>query len=184
MNLVNMQPHPVYPPVTNNSNSSSHFPYSQNTYVPPVAVDAVPPVAVDISYPTISQPAQYAIPVAKPVDPLHQKLISPSMLLTRNTAVLLRKQVALPSCHQVNPDCLSEMPLSSKNQTIYPLLGIYVAFLSTLHRRFPIVFFLFFACIVFIAIFYDPIIITVVFPIGFFVMGGIFAVVAAKSQKV
>ena len=91
MNLVNMQPHPVYPPVTNNSNSSSHFPYSQNTYVPPVAVDAVPPVAVDISYPTISQPAQYAIPVAKPVDPLHQKLISPNNPLTRNTAVLLRK---------------------------------------------------------------------------------------------
>ena len=91
MNLVNMQPQPVYPPVTNNSNSSSYFPYPQNTYVPPVAVDAVPPIAVDISYPTISQPAQYAIPVAKPVDPLHQKLISPNSQLTRNTAVLLRK---------------------------------------------------------------------------------------------
>lgn len=184
MNLVNMQPQPVYPPVTNISNSSSYFPYPQNTYVPPVAVDAVPPVAVDISYPTVSQPAQYAIPVAKPVDPLRQKLISPNNPLTRNTAVLLRKQMALSFCYQVNPDCLSEMPLRSKNQTIYPLLGIYVAFLSALHRRFPIVFFLFFACIVFIAIFYDPIIITVVFPIGFIVMGVIFAVVASKSEKV
>lgn len=89
--LFDMQPQPVYPPSTSIPNSSYYLPYSQNTYVPPVPADAVPPVAVDISYPAVSQPAQYAVPVAVPVNPLRQKLISPNNQPTRNTAVLLKK---------------------------------------------------------------------------------------------